>query len=203
MVREYGELSYAPEKFTMNFWGDYSNGYWELFERKLPGNIIIAAYEKPRTLEELSLETGVSVPYLEDEVEILENMGLLVRKGKVYQSNMILYDEQWVNTVDNKVLPRYKTTKQKLIGDGLGIQEQTEDEIMNSLLSLDENLLLTQFGLKTEEVEYYVAKIPEYNDIKPRFYIAIKPTNNSKMKHNIAINLNSFIISQHIFASIH
>ncbi len=56
MVREYGKLSYAPEKFTMNFWGNSSSGYWELFERKLPGNLIIAAYESPKTLEELSLE---------------------------------------------------------------------------------------------------------------------------------------------------
>ena len=123
MVREYGELSYAPEKFTMNFWGDYSNGYWELFERKLPGNIVIAAYEKPRTLEELSLETGVSVPYLEDEIEILEGMGLLVRKGKTYQSNMVLYDEQWSKTIEDKakelIRANFENVK-KMIEDGVG-----------------------------------------------------------------------------------
>ncbi len=102
MVREYGELSYAPEKFSMNFWGGSSSGYWELFERKMPGNIIIAAYEGPKTLEELSLEMGVSVPYLEDEVQILQNMGLLMRKGKAYQSNMVLYDEQWLENVHSK-----------------------------------------------------------------------------------------------------
>lgn len=99
MIREYGELSYAPEKFTMNFWGNSSEGYWELFERKLPGNLVIAAYESPKTLEELSLEMGVGVPYLEDEVAILERMGLLVRKGKSYQSSMVLYDEAWRQTV--------------------------------------------------------------------------------------------------------
>ena len=31
MVREYGELSYAPEKFTMNFWGNSSNGCFRLY----------------------------------------------------------------------------------------------------------------------------------------------------------------------------
>lgn len=101
MVREYGKLSYAPEKFTFNFWGNSSKGYWELFERKLPGNIMIAAYQAPKTLEELSVETGVSLPYLEDEVAILEKMDLLVRKGKTYQSNIVLYDEQWMNTKMN------------------------------------------------------------------------------------------------------
>lgn len=129
MVREYGELSYAPEKFAFNFWGDYADGYFELFERKLPGNLIIAAYEKPRTLEELSLEMGVSVPYLEDEVEILENMGLLVRKGKTYQSNMVLYDEQWIKTVSDKAIEiihdNFVDVK-KMVDDGVGFLEDTD-----------------------------------------------------------------------------
>ena len=38
----------------------------------------------------------------------------------------------WVNN-DNKVIPRYKTQKKKLIELGLGTVEQTEDEIMRSL----------------------------------------------------------------------
>lgn len=129
MVREYGELSYAPCKFTMDFWGSYSSGYWELFERKLPGNIIIAAYEKAKTLEELSLETGVSVPYLEDEVNILHNMGLLVQKGKHYQSNMVLYDEQWRKLVYEKAtgLLREKLDDVKtLVEEGVSYLAETD-----------------------------------------------------------------------------
>ena len=44
----------------------------------------------------------MGVPYLEDEIAILKKMGLLVRKGKTYQSNMVLYDEQWRKTVYEK-----------------------------------------------------------------------------------------------------
>ena len=129
MVREYGELSYAPEKFTMNFWGNSSNGYWELFERKLPGNLIIAAYDTPKTIEELSLEMGVGVPYLEDEVAILEKMGLLVRKGKTYQSNMVLYDEQWRKAVYEKAteLLRIKLEDvKKLVDEGVEYLAETD-----------------------------------------------------------------------------
>ena len=129
MVREYGELSYAPEKFTMNFWGNSSYGYWELFERKLPGNLIIAAYESPKTLEELSLEMGVGVPYLEDEVAILEKMGLLVKKGKTYQSNMVLYDEQWRKTVYAKATELIETKLEdvkKLVDDGVRYLAETD-----------------------------------------------------------------------------
>lgn len=129
MVREYGELSYAPEKFSLNFWGSNSKGYWELFERKLPGNLMIAAYEKPKTMEELSLEMGVSVPYLEDEVVLLEKTELLVKKGKAYQSNIVLYDEQWrKSTYDRSVsmlcdkLPELK----KLVDEGVSYLEKTD-----------------------------------------------------------------------------
>ncbi len=129
MVRKYGELSYAPEKFTMNFWGNSSKGYWELFERKLPGNLIIAAYESPKTLEELSLEIGVGVPYLEDEVAILEKMGLLVRKGKAYQSNMVLYDEQWRKSVYDKATEALRTKLEdvkKLVDEGIEYLAETD-----------------------------------------------------------------------------
>ena len=129
MVREYGELSYAPEKFTMNFWGGNNDGYWQLFKRKLPGNLMIAAYEKPRTLEELSLELGVSVPYLEDEVEILEKMDLLVRKGKTYQSNMVLYDEQWRKAVYDKATEMIRANLadvKKMVDAGVGYLADTD-----------------------------------------------------------------------------
>lgn len=129
MVREYGELSYAPEKVTLNFWGNSAEGYCELFDRKMPGNIIIAAYEKPKTLEELSMEIGVSVPYLEDEVKILEKMGLLVRKGKSYQSNMVLYDDQWNKSVYSNA-KELLTTKlediKKLVCEGVEYLSDTD-----------------------------------------------------------------------------
>lgn len=128
MVREYGELSYAPEKFTMNFWGNSSKGYWELFERKLPGNLIIAAYDSPKTLEELSMEMGVGVPYLEDEVAILEKMGLLVRKGKTYQSNMVLYDERWRKMVYDKAIESLSAKLgdiRKLVDEGVEYLAET------------------------------------------------------------------------------
>ena len=129
MVREYGELSYAPEKFTMDFWGNSSKGYWELFERKLPGNIIIAAYEEPKTIEELSIEVGVGVPYLEDEVEILTQKGLLVKRGKCYQSNMVLYDEKWRRMVYDKAT--------EFLHDKLSDLKQLVDEGVRYLAETD------------------------------------------------------------------
>ena len=72
---------------------------------------------------------GVGVPYLEDEVAILEKMGLLVRKGKAYQSNMVLYDEQWRKAVYDKAVellyPKLEKVKQ-LVDKGLEYLAETD-----------------------------------------------------------------------------
>lgn len=39
----------------------------------------------------------------------------------------------WVDTINNKVMSRYQTQKHKLIANGIGIKEQTENEIMDNL----------------------------------------------------------------------
>ena len=94
--RKYGVYSYAPEKFSINYFGDCSNGYWELFERKLPGSIMLSVWNNPKTMEELSMDVGVAVPYLEEEVEKLENFKLLIKKGKKYHSGIVIFDKDYV-----------------------------------------------------------------------------------------------------------
>ena len=93
MNRQYGEKSYNPSKFGIDFYGIGSkNAYiWETFERKLPGNIVLAAYENPLTLDELSLELGVSVPYLEDEIDILLKYNFIKQVGNKYQTDFPIF----------------------------------------------------------------------------------------------------------------
>lgn len=127
--REYGTRSYAPEKFTMDFWGNSSKGYWELFERKLPGNIMLALYEKPRTLEELSLEVGVAVPYLEDELGSLEKYEVIKRKGSKYYSNIVIYDYSWMEQIhahSRKALNDQLDNIKSMIDKGVELLEQTD-----------------------------------------------------------------------------
>ena len=61
--------------------------------------------------------------------------GMYTRLGfKPIQPNPITEPNYvWLNTEDNSILSRYKTQKHKLITQGLGTQDQTENEIMESL----------------------------------------------------------------------
>lgn len=99
MTRTLGEKSYNPGTFRMDFWGD-QNKYGKLFDRKLPGSILLAAYDEPMTAQALSMELGVSMPYLEDELEILEASGVLKRVGEQYRTNIVIitdaYEKEFV-----------------------------------------------------------------------------------------------------------
>lgn len=104
MTRQLGEKSYNPGTFRLDFWGD-QNKYDGLFKRKLPGSILLSSYYEPMTAEALSMELGVSMPYLEDELEILEAAGLLKKTGEKYQTNIVIitdaYEKEFVkNTSD-------------------------------------------------------------------------------------------------------
>ena len=96
MEREYGEKSYRPAKFEFVtiFTGSYNAEYRNLFNRKLPGNILLSTYYTPMTIRELSLELGVATPYLEDEIGMLEKYRLLQNLGGgKYQTNLVIFTE--------------------------------------------------------------------------------------------------------------
>lgn len=99
MTKTLGEKSYNPGTFRLDFWGD-QNKYDGLFKRKLPGSIVLAAYYEAMTAEALSMELGVSMPYLEEELEILEAAGVLKRTGDKYQTNIVIltdvYEKEFV-----------------------------------------------------------------------------------------------------------
>lgn len=109
MTRTYGEKSYNPGIFRIDFMGD-RNVYCDLFERKLPGAIVLATYYTPMSAEELSMEVGVSMPYLEDELEILEKAGVLLKTGTKYRANLVILTEVYENEAELKtrqIYPEY------------------------------------------------------------------------------------------------
>ena len=100
MEREFGEKSFkpAPFEFMTIFSGEFNREYYNLFTRKLPGQILMSAYYTPMTTRELAIELGVSSVYLEDELEMLEKYGLITKNqaGK-YQTKLLIYTDDFVN----------------------------------------------------------------------------------------------------------
>lgn len=104
MERKLGEKSYNPSKFGIDFWGSGSNAYiWQTFERRLPGNIVLAAYDKPVSIGDLSLELGVSAAYLEDELAVLLKYHFIKEVGNKYQTDFLIFRESYEKEFQEKV----------------------------------------------------------------------------------------------------
>ena len=113
MERTYGEKSYNPGVFRLNFWGD-KNYYSNICNRKLPGSILLSAYYTPMTEKELSLELGVSMPYLEEEIKILTDAGLLLHNKDKYQTNLVILTKDFEKELENKTKDFFNNISKEL-----------------------------------------------------------------------------------------
>lgn len=115
MSREFGEKSYHPGTFRMDYWGNGDNScYWQLFKRKLPGNILLSAYYTPVTIQELSIELGVASVYLEDEIELLMEHDIIRKTGDKYQTNIIIFTDEYEKKLATQMKPVYENAAEQL-----------------------------------------------------------------------------------------
>lgn len=91
MAREFGVRSYKPEDIYYSLWfpcpGEREKYQPNsILKHALYANIFLEAYGNPSTAEELSLELGVALPYMEDELEYLTRETFLIKKDGKYQT---------------------------------------------------------------------------------------------------------------------
>lgn len=98
MEREFGEKSFKPEpfEFVTIFAENFNREYYNMFARKLPGQILLSAYYTPMSVRELAIELGVASVYLEDELALLEKYHLIAKNshGK-YQTNLVIFTDDY------------------------------------------------------------------------------------------------------------
>lgn len=91
MAREFGVRSYKPENVNFAASGSQPSGLpWTAVERSLPKNILLEADNNPLTLEQLAIELGIAMPYLEEEVNLLVNATLLKKVDNKYVTNIFI-----------------------------------------------------------------------------------------------------------------
>lgn len=92
MAREFGKFSYKPENIA--FWVNGlhgANGEPGIYvSRSLSKNIMLAAYRTPATAEELAMEVGVALPYMEEELSTLVDATLMKKNGNKYETNIFI-----------------------------------------------------------------------------------------------------------------
>ena len=84
-------VSVNPIEFSVYKSGiDFSRvNVWEVFSRKLPAQLAILCHDKPMTVSALSVETGVPAVYLEEELALLLDAGVMISPAKdKYRTNL-------------------------------------------------------------------------------------------------------------------
>ncbi len=102
MERNYGAQSYNPKGLTLMYWGNGANRYYHLCDSKISQNILFACYNDKLTAEQISLEIGVSLPYMEDKLNELCEYELLKMDGNRYYTNMVIFTGDFAKEVNVK-----------------------------------------------------------------------------------------------------
>ena len=121
MAREFGVRSYKPEEIDFSCSCDSFGNFgqpWTILNHMFYKNIFLEAYGNPSTAEELSLELGVALPYMEDELRYLVDQTMLVRNGNKYETAFPILSSQaqekiWTN--NDRMIPRLTELFTKLI----------------------------------------------------------------------------------------
>ena len=106
MERTYGEKSYRPVEFEIDFWGTKAGDdreYQDFSKRKIKGNILLAAYYHPMTTREIGMELGVALPYLEDEIRALEERQYIINTNGKYLTNIPVFTSDCTKAINDKL----------------------------------------------------------------------------------------------------
>ena len=105
MAREFGSKSYKPEEVRFVSSGGQASGLpFSAVQRMLPKNILLEASNNPSTIEELSVAVGVAMPYMEEEISVLVDAGLLKAVGNRYVTNFFIESRDLQVAIRNELI---------------------------------------------------------------------------------------------------
>lgn len=127
MERNYGQQSYNPKGLSLLFWGNGASRYYHLCDSKISQNILFACYNDKLSAEQISLEIGVALPYMEDKLAELCEYELLKKEGNRYYTNIVIFTKDFSHEVN------IKTTelREKIADMLITAIAKHEDEVRN------------------------------------------------------------------------
>lgn len=139
MARQFGTRSFQPETiyFVASGHQTASGLPWTAVKRKIPVNILCEANNNPSTVEELSMELGIAMPYMEEEVRLLEEGELLRRlENGRYLTSFFISPKECQNEV-NELSCRFAEEHYEEIWSLAGkvLEKGREFEILNGTVS--------------------------------------------------------------------
>lgn len=114
MERNLGELSYNPKTLIPMYSGQGPNNFWQFMQSKIRQNIVSACYNDSLTAQQISLETGIPLSYLDDEIRELEDKQIIIRDGKHYKANVIVITSECADEIERAVTKHHEEIAEKM-----------------------------------------------------------------------------------------
>ena len=114
MERKLGELSYNPKKLLPRYSGEGPNYFYSYMNNLIRQNIILACFNDQLTPSEISLEVGIPLPYLDDEISGLCARKLLCKNGSRYSANIVVVDRDCLAEIADKSSRYYEEIADKI-----------------------------------------------------------------------------------------
>ena len=114
MERNLGELSYNPKTLIPMYSGQGPNQFWNFMHSKIRQNIVSACFNDSLTVQQISLETGIPLPYLDDEIKELEDKQLLIKEGTRYKTNVIVITSECSDEIQRAVTKYHEQIADKI-----------------------------------------------------------------------------------------
>ena len=149
MAREFGVRSYKPEEVSFVSNGAQPSGLpWSAVQGMIPKNLLLQASGNPSTPEELSIELGIAMPYVEDEVRKLVDATLMKKldNGKYITDFFIINKECRMELY-------VAASKDQ------AVRNKLYNEIATDLVKSISDIGVRRYGLSDEELKWEIAKI--------------------------------------------
>ena len=114
MERNLGELSYNPKTLHPMYHGQGPNRFYDFMQSKIRQNIVGACYNDSLTLQQISLETGIPLPYIDDEVKALEDKKIIIKEGKHYKSNIVIISTECADEIERVAIKYHNIIADKM-----------------------------------------------------------------------------------------
>jgi hypothetical protein len=108
MERTIGALSYNPITLIPLYSGIGPNQFDGFMQSRIRQNILAACYNDSLTAQQISLETGIPLPYLDDDIRQMTEKKILIREGNRYQANVIVLTKECTEEIDRAASPLHR-----------------------------------------------------------------------------------------------
>ncbi len=167
MERTLGEQSFNPKKLVIGSWGAIDGSrYFTIRNNLIQQNILVACYNDALTAEEISLQIGSSLPYVENEIKNLKNLNVLEQEGKKYITNLVIITNEFLKELKSDCFDIEKESAE-LISKSISEPESNIRELKfykndishNALMWLLSTIVINSF------IDELSIRFPEYHKI--------------------------------------